>query len=48
VHDDVAAEVMTRYHRLLSSGVDSAQALAEACAEQQDLPAPFVCFGAAW
>jgi len=48
VHDDVAAEVMTRYHRLLSSGVDSAQALAQACAEQQDLPAPFVCFGAAW
>jgi len=48
VHDEVAAEVMTRYHRFLSSGVDSAQALAEACAEQQDLPAPFVCFGAAW
>jgi hypothetical protein len=48
VHDDVAAEVMTRYHRLLSSGVDSARALAEACAEQHELPAPFVCFGATW
>jgi CHAT domain-containing protein len=48
VHDDVAAEVMTRYHALLSSGVDSARALAEACAEQRDLPAPFVCFGSAW
>jgi len=48
VHDDVAAEVMTQYHRLLAAGLDSAQALAEACAEQSELPAPFVCFGSAW
>jgi CHAT domain-containing protein len=48
VHDDVAADVMARYHRLLSTGTDSAQALAEACAEQHELPAPFVCFGSAW
>jgi CHAT domain-containing protein/tetratricopeptide (TPR) repeat protein len=48
VHDDVAAEVMTRYHALLSSGVDSSEALAEACAQERDLPAPFVCFGSAW
>jgi CHAT domain-containing protein len=48
VHDDVAADVMTHYHRLLASGIDSAQALSEACAEPRDLPAPFVCFGSAW
>jgi CHAT domain-containing protein len=48
VHDDIAAQVMTRYHGLLVSGVDSAQALAQACAAEDSLPAPFVCFGAAW
>jgi CHAT domain-containing protein len=48
VHDDVAAEVMTRYHRDLAGGIDSAQALADACAAEKDLPAPFVCFGSAW
>ena len=48
VHDHVAADVMTRYHRDLAKGVDSAQALADACAVEKDLPAPFVCFGAAW
>jgi CHAT domain-containing protein len=48
VHDDVAAEVMTRYHGLLASGVDSAQALAEASAAETSRPAPFVCFGATW
>jgi tetratricopeptide (TPR) repeat protein len=48
VHDEVAAEVMTRYHAALSSGVDSAQALADACATQGALPTPFVCFGATW
>jgi len=48
VHDDVAAEVMSRYHRSLAKGFDSAQALAEACAAEQELPAPFVCFGSAW
>jgi hypothetical protein len=39
---------MTRYHSALSSGVDSAQALADSCATQTTLPAPFVCFGATW
>lgn len=48
VHDDVAAEVMPRYHRALVAGRDSAQALAEACAARSDVPAPFVCFGASW
>jgi hypothetical protein len=48
VHDAVAADVMARYHRALSTGADSAQALAEACAAEDSMPAPFVCFGAAW
>jgi CHAT domain-containing protein len=47
VHDDVAAEVMTRYHAALAAGTDSAQALASACARSAT-PAPFVCFGATW
>ncbi|HEX8305552.1 MAG TPA: CHAT domain-containing tetratricopeptide repeat protein [Jatrophihabitans sp.] len=47
VHDDVAAEVMTRYHAALAAGVDSAQALAGACSGSST-PAPFVCFGSAW
>lgn len=47
VHDDVAAEVMTRYHAELAAGTDSAQSLALACASVQT-PAPFVCFGATW
>ena len=47
VHDDVAAEVMTRYHADLAAGVDSAQALAAACTGS-GTPAPFVCFGATW
>jgi len=48
VHDDVAADVMSRYHRELADGVDSARALANATAAATDLPAPFVCFGSAW
>jgi CHAT domain-containing protein len=48
VNDDVAAEVMIRYHAALSAGVDSARALADACAAEVELPAPFVCFGASW
>jgi tetratricopeptide (TPR) repeat protein len=48
VHDDIAADVMTRYHAALSAGVDSAQALAMSCDRQHGWPAPFVCFGAAW
>jgi CHAT domain-containing protein len=47
VHDDVAAQVMTRYHAALVTGVDSASALAGACAGSST-PAPFVCFGATW
>jgi CHAT domain-containing protein len=47
VHDDVAAEVMTRYHAALAAGVDSAQALAGACSGSST-PAPFVCFGSSW
>ncbi|HST48415.1 CHAT domain-containing protein [Jatrophihabitans sp.] len=47
VPDDVAAEVMTRYHAALAGGLDSAAALADACAGS-GTPAPFVCFGATW
>ncbi|MDQ1742137.1 MAG: hypothetical protein QOE23_476 [Pseudonocardiales bacterium] len=47
VPDDVAAEVMTRYHAALARGLDSASALAGACAASTT-PAPFVCFGATW
>ena len=48
VHDQVAAEVMLRYHKALADGTDSDRALAEACAVSDELPAPFVCFGATW
>jgi CHAT domain-containing protein len=48
VNDDTAADVMTRYHAMLAGGVDSARALADACAAETDRPAPFVCFGSAW
>ncbi|HEY2043761.1 MAG TPA: CHAT domain-containing tetratricopeptide repeat protein [Jatrophihabitans sp.] len=48
VHDEVAADLMTRYHRALSTGADSAQALADACAASDRMPAPFVCFGSTW
>jgi len=48
VHDDVAAQVMTRYHRLLSSGRDSAEALADASEAEDKVVAPFVCFGSGW
>ena len=48
VHDDVAADVMIRYHVALAAGVDSARALADACAAETDRPAPFTCFGATW
>ena len=47
IPDDVCAEVMVRYHRALAAGVDSAQAIQDAGAVD-DVPAPFVCFGAAW
>jgi CHAT domain-containing protein len=48
VHDGVAADVMVRYHQALAAGRDSAQALADACAQSGAMPAPFVCFGASW
>ncbi|MFT4009215.1 MAG: CHAT domain-containing protein [Nocardioidaceae bacterium] len=50
VRDDVAAAVMLEAHRQLSAGIDTATSLAQAqvaCA-QWGVPAPFVCFGAAW
>jgi tetratricopeptide (TPR) repeat protein len=48
VHDEVAANVMGGYHRALCRGVDSAQALADACELSGPMPAPFVCFGSSW
>ncbi|HEU5487008.1 MAG TPA: CHAT domain-containing protein, partial [Microlunatus sp.] len=47
VHDDVAAEVMQRYHRELVAGRGTPEALCLA-AERLGVPHPFVCFGAAW
>ena len=47
VRDEVAASVMLRAHRSLTRGTDSASALAQAIAAEEE-PAPFVCFGAAW
>ena len=49
VEDDVAAQTMIAYHRLLAAGQDSAAALADATSVLgRDGPAPFVCFGASW
>jgi hypothetical protein len=52
VNDEVAAEVMTAYHRALAGGADSAGALAAAVAGTAGAGAaevaPFVCFGSAW
>ena len=47
VHDDVAAEIMQRYHVELARGRDAAEALC-LVGQEVDLPSPFVCFGAAW
>ena len=47
VRDDVAARVMERVHRELAGGTESAAALAQALAAE-DEPAPFVAFGASW
>ncbi len=47
VGDGAAAEAMVDYHRLLASGLSSADALATASA-QAPTPLPFVCFGSAW
>nr|MDQ2957061.1 CHAT domain-containing protein [Actinomycetota bacterium] len=48
VHDEVAAGVMPSYHSALAAGIDSARALADACAASGSMPAPFVCFGSSW
>jgi hypothetical protein len=48
VNDETAGTVMVDYHRRLARGVDSASALAQACAGSGPRPAPFVSFGAAW
>jgi len=47
IGDDVAAEMMGTYHRLLAAGEDSASALANATAAS-DHPVPLVNFGATW
>ncbi|PZS13984.1 MAG: hypothetical protein DLM57_15455, partial [Pseudonocardiales bacterium] len=47
VGDDLAAETMIEYHRLLANGQDSAAALAQAASAAR-APVPFVCFGASW
>jgi tetratricopeptide (TPR) repeat protein len=47
VRDDVAEQVMAGMHTAMSAGVDSAQALADALADG-DQVAPFVAFGATW
>lgn len=49
VEDEVAAQTMITYHRLLAGGQDSAAALAEATsALGREVSAPFGCFGASW
>jgi tetratricopeptide (TPR) repeat protein len=47
ISDEVAAEAMVTYHRLLAAGHDSAQALAGAVAAA-NRPLPMVCFGSEW
>ena len=47
VRDDVAARVMEDVHRAMAGGTSSAAALAQALAHE-DVPAPFVAFGADW
>jgi hypothetical protein len=47
VRDDVAARVMEDVHLAMAAGADSALALAQALAAEED-PAPFVAFGATW
>lgn len=47
VDDDLAADIMERYHAELVRGADSAEALC-LVADQVATPSPFVCFGAAW
>lgn len=47
VRDDVAARVMGQVHTAMSAGTDSAQALADALADGEQV-APFVAFGSTW
>ncbi len=47
VGDDVAARVMAVVHQRMSTGTDSAHALAAALADEPE-PAPFVAFGSTW
>lgn len=47
VHDDLAAEIMTGYHRELARGRSTAEALT-LVAQQVSAPSPFVCFGTSW
>ena len=49
VDDTAAAETMAAYHGQLARGTGCAEALAAALADQEDdIPVPFVCFGASW
>ena len=48
IPDELAAEAMTAYHRLLVTGIDSATALAQAIADHPTVARAFTCFGADW
>lgn len=48
VPDEVAHDVMTRYHGEIAGGVDAATALAAAIAQGDPLAASFTCFGSSW
>ncbi|MHB1010446.1 MAG: CHAT domain-containing protein [Propionibacteriaceae bacterium] len=48
VGDELALATMTAYHERLSSGLDSASALAAVTGEGPLLAASFTCFGAGW
>jgi hypothetical protein len=48
IPDELAADAMTAYHRLLVTGVDSATALAQATADHPTVARAFTCFGADW
>lgn len=50
VADDVACEVLARWHQLIAAGRDPAEALAIAGEElpSDGAPSPFLCFGGGW
>ncbi len=48
IPDDLAAETMTTYHQRLATGVEAAQALAEATADLPLAAGAFTCFGGPW